>query len=794
MFKHIVVQSFRRILNDKTNSFLKIVGLSIGLSVALVITVFSVHELSYDNFHKDTSQIYRILNHQNSEMTWTTTPFILGNTIMDQIPEVVSNAKLCSLGTMNFKKENEMISETKVLATNSDFFEIFTFPVLHGDLKKFDNNSNGIILSKSMAHKYFGEYFPLDNIIEVELAGKTIELTVCAIMEDFPINSSIKADFIVNPYFGYRALVQKSISTSQTPITKDQMYNKSVFHTNYIKVSENTNKEELQKKINNLTQSIKFADFGYNFQLQAFSDMYFHSTEYVDNLNIEKGNLSLIVVLIIIGILILAIATINYINLTVAQIHIKNHFIAIRKICGALRKNLITQITFDSLIFTLITAPIALLLTFILLPVATNILGKDYQLSVFDSYVALAIIIGIIILVGLTSGFLIGLKTTSYNAIKTLKNQMTSASKFGLKKVLVIFQMVVSVCLITMVLFIQKQTKFSINKDLGFNTEHLLIINFNDLSIAPDYITFKEAIRNNSDIIEVSGSMWTPPNMNRMLLNLPKVNEPENTVSISGLFTDFNFEKTMGLKLIKGEFPNKEKGIFGLVVNESAVKELGLTRAVGEQTSFGQVVGVVKDFHISSTHNVIPPVMIVKNEGMVREMIVKTSGNHVLETIAYLKKKWKELGGKEDCELIFFDHKVQELYITDLKLSQLIMGSAILAILIAILGLAGLALFMIKQKTKEVGIRKVNGAKISEILILLNKDFVWWTVLSVFIATPIIYLIVSKWLEGFAYKTDISWWVFIIGGFVTLVTTVLTISMQTYMAARRNPIEALRYE
>ncbi|MBI9068025.1 MAG: ABC transporter permease [Salinivirgaceae bacterium] len=798
MIKYMLVQSFRRILNDKANSLLKLVGLTISLSLAFVITVFSVHELSYDNFHANADNIYRVVNKaESSDITWATTPFVLGETLLDNFPEIKENVHVFSINKISVKKGLAYIEENNVIAAEASFFNIFSYNLLHGDLELFAKTPNGLILSKSKAFKYFNNYYPVGELLTVDFEGELRDLVVCGIMEDFPKNSSLKTDIITNIDFGFDCLMKKYISSSENPPTKEELktaWNMGVFFTNFIMVENSTSIINLQNKIANLSQQVENLSSDYNFKLQPLSDIYFNSNAYADNLNLEKGSKALILILILLGFLILLIASINYINLTVAQIFVKNHFIAIRKVCGARRRNLISQITIDSIVFIFLTVPVALLLTFVLLPIALNVLGKEYQLLVFDNGLPIIIIIGLVILIGAASGFLIGLRTTSYNAIKSLKNQMLSSGNFGFRKVLVIFQMVVSVCLITLVLFIYKQTNYSVNKDLGFNKEHLLIINFNSQDKAPNYLSFKQAIKSNPNISNVSGSMFTPPHISIMSLTLPKVNEPEKIIGISGLFTDYNFENTLGLELLKGAFPDKEKGINGVVVNELAARELGLTSAVGEQTSFGEVVGVVKNFHISSTHNLIPPVMIVKNQGMVREMIIKTSGSQVFETIGYLKKTWSELGGKGACEVSFFDTKVQELYIADMKFARLIMGCAILAILIAVLGLVGLALFMIKQKIKEVGIRKVNGAKVSEILALLNKDFIVWTIISFFIALPLIYLLVNKWLEGFAYKTAMSWWIFVLGGLITLVFTILTISLQTFRAARQNPIEALRYE
>jgi putative ABC transport system permease protein len=309
-----------------------------------------------------------------------------------------------------------------------------------------------------------------------------------------------------------------------------------------------------------------------------------------------------------------------------------------------------------------------------------------------------------------------------------------------------------------------------------------------------NYDLFKEKIKENPDILAVSGALWVPPHRSKMNMSIPKVDEPDKMVTVNGDFADYHFAETMGLKILRGSDFDEKLHTSGVLVNESLIRVLGLKEVIGEETAFGTVVGVVSDFNMYSIHEVIPPMIIGLNPSMHREMAIRIRTENLQNTLDYLRKTWKSTGATTPFGFEFTDDILKNMYASDIRFSKIIGMMAFVAILIASLGLFGLSLLISRQKTKEIGIRKVNGAKISEVMTLLNKDFVVCVGIAFAAATPIAWWTMHTWLESFAYRTSLSWWIFALSGALALGIALLTVSWQSWKAAVRNPVEALRYE
>jgi len=386
---------------------------------------------------------------------------------------------------------------------------------------------------------------------------------------------------------------------------------------------------------------------------------------------------------------------------------------------------------------------------------------------------------------------LVSLRFSSFNLVEILKGHKTATNhKFSLRKAMVVFQITVFIALTATMILVQKQVNYAFKKDLGFAKEGLVRIPLGD----HNYELFKQEIRKNPNILDVSGALWIPPHKGKMYLTIPKVDNPNEIVKLNGLFVDSRFAETMGMKITMGSDFKEGANNNGVLVNESAIKALGLKEIIGEQTAFGPIIGVVNDFNMYSLHEAVAPMLIGYNPGMCREIAVKISATNIPATIDFLKKTWNSTKGTTPFDFDFTNDILNQLYDSDIRFSKTIGLLAIIAIAIASLGLFGLSLFMGRQRTKEIGVRKVNGAKVSEILVLLNKDFVFWVAIAFAVATPLAYFAMNKWLESFAYKTGLSWWIFALAGLLALGIALLTVSWQSWKAATRNPVEALRYE
>ena len=565
-----------------------------------------------------------------------------------------------------------------------------------------------------------------------------------------------------------------------------------MFHTNYLKLKNETPVEAFEKKLSQLGIDHSTENNKLSLSLQPLADIYFGSSKIIDNNAGDRGNLPMLYILGIVGILILIIACINYLNLAAAQAMTQAKGFAVRKVCGAAQNSLVVQMMLESSLISILALPFALILAYFSLPEISLMLGKTYSLTHTNLLIlGIAILLLITVFTGALSGMLVSLRSSAFDLIKILKgHKVASSGRYSTRKAMVVFQITVFIALMASMILVQKQINYAFKKDLGFVKEGLVRIPLGD----HNYKLFKQEIRKNPNILNVSGALWIPPHKGKMNLSIPKVDNPNELVKLNGLFVDANFAETMGLKITMGTDFEEGANNNGVLVNESAIQALGLKDVIGEQTAFGPIIGVVNDFNMYSIHEAIAPMLIGYNPAMCREIAIKMNTKDIPATIDFLKKTWNSTGGTTPFDFDFTNDTLNQLYDSDIRFSKTIGLLAIIAIAIASLGLFGLSLFMSRQRTKEIGIRKVNGARISEVLLMLNRDFVKWVAIAFVIATPIAYFAMNKWLENFAYKTELSWWIFALAGLLALGIALLTVSFQSYKAATKNPIESLRYE
>ena len=793
-FKNNLLISFRHLKTDKTNSLISISGLILGLGIVAVVLVFVLNELNYDSSFAHKNRIYRVLNfNENDNNTWANTPFVIGVEAKNNFAEVESYTHQYNMGNIEVRRNNEFISEPEALSTESSFFDIFGIKLLQGSLDGFDETGRKILLGKKTAEKYFGNENPVGQVLQIRYKGIEVPMEVAAVFEDFPQNTSIKASLITSIDFGLEHLAANLTTNAEVP--DEQSFREAwtgVFFTNYLLLNNEIDLEAFESKLQQFAVKYTTENIKFSLSLQPLSDIYFGSEKIVDNNRIDAGNLSMLYVLGFIGVLILIIASINYLNLASAKAMSQVKTIAVRKVCGAFKKDIISQMVFDSALIALIALPFAVLVAKVSLPFLSEMLGKDYNLAVGNQLRWGILILALITLAtGMLSGSMVALKSTRFKVVNILKgNKTENRNKHYTRKSLVIFQIAVFIALIASMFLVQKQVRYAFSKDLGFAKEGLIRVPLGDHDLA----LFKQEISKNPNVLSASGTLWMPPSNNKMYMTIPKVSNHKELVRVNGLFVDYNFAETMGMKIIMGSDFNAEKNNSGVLVNESAIETMGLTDVLGEQTALGTVVGVVSDFNMYSLHEAIAPMIIGLNPGMSQNIAIRMGTENLPETIKFLEDTWKDTGGTTAFSFEFTDDVLNDLYDSDIRFSKTIGLLAIVAIVIASLGLFGLSLLMSKQRIKEIGVRKVNGAKISEVLAMLNKDFVKWVVIAFVIATPVAYYAMNKWLENFAYKTSLSWWIFALSGLLALGIALLTVSFQSWKAATKNPIESLRYE
>lgn len=785
---------FRHLKADKANTLISLAGLILGLGIVTVVLVFILNEFSYNYSFANRDRIYRVLNYdKNTNTTWAKTPFIIGETAKNNFAEVENFLHIYNVGDLEVKQNMEFIHEPNMLCTESKFFNMLGVKIIQGNLDDFDETDRKILLSQKLSKKYFGNEDPIGKQINIRCKSKEFPMEVVAVYADIPNNSTIKASLIASIDFGMKNLADALITDGSVPSENEfrQEWN-GTFFTNFLLLKKGADEKVLETKLQELGQKNSEENYPLSLSLQPFSDIYFGSEKIVDNFNNNQGNWSMLFLFGIIGLLILIVASINYLNLASAKVMTQLKNIAVRKVCGAGQKSIVGQIILESTLITLIALPFAIMVAKFSLPLVSRMLGKGYTIEMTNQMaISLATLFFISLGTGILAGLLIAAKTSRFNLVDTLKgNKSNNVDKNYARKGLVVFQFSVFIVLIAFTLAVQKQVHYAFNKNLGFEKEGLISVPLGDHNLE----LFKQEILKNPNVLSASGTIWMPPTNNKIYASIPKVDDPNEKVKMNALFVDYGFAHTMGMKIIMGSDFDREKNNSGVLINELAIKVLGLKDVLGEQTAFGKVVGVVSNFNMFSLREAITPMIIELNPGMSRDIAIRLRTENMPETIDFLKKTWTATGGTTAFNFRFTDDILKNMYESDIRFSRTIGLLAAIAIAIACLGLFGLSLLIGKQRTKEIGIRKINGARISEIMLMLNKDFVKWVAIAFVVATPIAWYVMHLWLENFAYKTSLSWWIFALAGLLALGIALLTVSWQSWRAATCNPVETLRYE
>ncbi len=773
---------FRGLRKRKLTTFINLFGFSIGLTLIMFIAVYLKNELKADKFHQNINSIYRIDSELESR-TYPLTAATMADWLKDNFPAVKESARMFSpyyksLYYVTIGDQSFEIS--KPVFVDSAFFDIFSFPVKVGRITNDFNTTNAVVLTEPLAEKLFGEDNPVGKTIKY--CGKN-SLTVMAVLKTLPDNSSMNFELLL-PFASFNDYNDFNL----------QSWDRLTYQT-FITTGNKTGL--LTSQVN---QKIKeqFPDKKFTYKLISLKDIHFSSHSEYDNIFRHESKTSVYIFLMV-AIAILVIAIINFLNLSIATSSLRVQENIIRKIEGASRWQLSLQFIFEAVFISFTASLFTIAFVELLFPVFNHLLDSPLSQSQVRQpwfYISLATI-------SLATGFLSGL----YPAVKfshiaenvSLNNK--SILKPGARKwnnLLQVFQFTTSIALIIVTVFIVKQMNFIQNRPLGFNEEQVLYLRLND-----ELIQQKDAVLNKLENIPGIASASTcdfvpgqPYSQRTLKLN---VDGEDKTLQIYHTRVSKDYLKTLGLKLIQGrDFHKVSKADeYNFIVNETFVKDYELIDPLETSMNGGTIIGIVKDFNFNSLHQSVGPLSIrLVNESqttmMIRTDIAEKQGIPAL--ISNIKNQIAEIVPGAYVEIKFLNDQIQFQYIKETKSKKLLCYFSFFAILISVMGLFGLVMLTTNQRKKEIGIRKINGAKVSEILTLLIKDFVKWVIIAFVIATPIAWYTMNKWLENFAYKTSLSWWVFALAGLLVLVIALLTVSWQSWLVATRNPVEALRYE
>ncbi len=781
------IRNFRK---QKLFSLVNLFGLTLGIVASSLIMIYVQGELSYDRFNKHADQIFRVYLSQNfdgKESDWTQTPAPLAAFLQGKFPAISNTVRITkvSKGLMSYG-ENNFFEENFILADPS-VFDVFTFPLISGNPHSVLNGPNSVVLTQSAAKKYFGNTNPLGKTIRY---NRNTNLTVSGIMKDVPENSHLHFSLI------------GSMSTAKNIFRDDFLVNpmNTVVFT-YLLIHPGVNMDQFIQVFGK--SAIEFfggMDMGNSLHVQPLNSIHLHSDkggEFKSN-----GDIRTIYVLIIIALLILVIACINYINLSFSANAQRATELGVRKVMGAGTAQLIWLYLSEVIMLTGISIVAAAVIIRLLLPWFSGLAGTELNDAILGNNF-LAILGLLFLFIVLITGPLSGWMVSRQKAVLLFrKSERKGKTRIGMQGLLVLFQFGVSIILIMTTLLVYRQMNFVRNSNLGFSKEELMIVPLNDLNIKAKIQSFKQELLTNPNILSASASSDLPGELKWVTsINYEGQIEPDK-IPMTYLEVDKDFIATYGIQLKNGYKPGDTACPYNgtqYLLNETATRKLGWKQPLGKTFSTyngkqGTVTGIINDFHFKSLHENMEPLVLYIYESRYNFLALKLATHDVRNTVSFVQQQWKKIAPDSPCEYFFYDSYYDQLYKKEARFGQIILIFSLVAILIACLGIFGLAAFTAENRTKEIGIRKINGAKISEVMLLLNKDFVKWVIIAFIVATPIAWYAMHKWLENFAYKTELSWWIFALAGIIALTIALLTVSIQSWKAATRNPVEALKYE
>ncbi len=775
MLKNYFKITWRNIKNNKIYSFINIMGLAVGMACCILILLWVKDELSYDKFHENYSDIFQT-NPELQGTKYSSNPLALAKTFKNQYPEVRQITRYCNRYWL-IKHGDNIYNESGGLV-DDDFLKIFTFPLLKGNPETVFASRESIVITERAAFKYFGNQDPIGKSL---LINNDLELIVTGVLKDVPKNSHLQFDFL--------APMKLTGERGETSWSYEAR--------TYALLEKNVSLKDFADKISGfIMEHDKRTNQKVVLHIRPLSKVHLYSLNGTDPI-------LYIYIFLAIAAAVLIIACINFINLSTARSNTRAKEIGMRKVVGAERTDIIKQFIGESFILSLIALVISITLVYLFLPAFNTLAQKQMTLDVFSSASVWLLLAGLILFTGLAAGSYPAFMLSSFKPVDTLRRGklQSGAGGFVLRKALVIAQFTATIVLIIGTLVMHKQLNYIRNKDIGLDREHVVAVSMNR-ELRGSYKSFKNEIKQNSHIINVSAARRYPTNIGHMNPVYWEGKGPENYVTMTDASVDYDYFETLGMEIIQGrsfseEYPTDRENY---ILNEEALRITGLESPIGKMFSCwedeGKIIGIVKNFHESSLHNEIEPVIFTLSQrhGSHSFIFVKITPTDIPGTLAFLKNKAAQFAPNNLFEYRFLDDVFDSQYQSDERRGDIFKYFTILAIFISCLGLFGMASFTAEQRTKEIGIRKVLGASVSNIMGLISKEFLVLLCVSTVIAWPVAYYLMERLLRSYAYRTSLSLWIFIISGLTAVLVALLTVCVKIVRAARANPVDSLRYE
>jgi len=791
MIRNYFKTAWRSIWKNRTTSSINIAGLSIGMTASVLILLWVQNETSFDNYHGDKNRIYRLTTRlPQLSWVWETTPLLLADAVKNEVPGIEKVTRLSTNYQPVFNIKGNLFYGKGCAYVDNDWFSMFHYDFIQGNATAFNENPFSIILTASEAKKYFGSNNVVGQLIRID----TMNCKVSGVVADAPANSS----------FQYKSFMPISALLINPEIrANDEQWGNDNYIT-FIKIIQGSNPAAISRQITDVRKKKSGGDDLALMDMISLQNMHFESE--ITNSIFIYGNRNTVYIFSFLGFLLLLIACINYVNLTTAKASLRAKEVSIRKITGASRLNLFLQFVAESVVISVLSLFVTLILIQVCLPVFNQLTGRTFALP--PGSAALWKVLTITLLsVLLLNSIYPALLLSSFKPLNVFRgNTVLKVKDSTFRKGLVVVQFTISVILIAGTIIIYRQMQFIQNNNPGYNRSQVISFvlppTINQAERKSLMATIKQELLSQSSIETVATSNQPVVDIGSMCSECADWTGRDTSYKpkIVQLSADADFQKTMQLQMKEGRwFNDNTSAKEGFILNETAVKDFKLKEPViGQQFIFrgdtSQVIGIVKDFYYKSMHEKMGPVVVFNDPQWRNNFVVRTGAKSAAAGLSTIRKIWKKYIPGTPLEYSFLDDTFNNLYKEDQQSSFLVLVFAVIAVVISALGLFSLAAFAAEQRTKEIGIRKVLGATVAGIATLLSKDFVKLVCIAILIASPIAWWAMNKWIQNFAYRINISWWIFLTAGFIAVMIALITVSFQAIKAAMANPVKSLRTE
>jgi putative ABC transport system permease protein len=787
MLKNLIKTAFRHILKHSGYSFLNILGLTLGITSAIFLIIYVSDEISYDRYHEKADRIYRVsstIKEPDDAFTWIVAQIPFGPAVAHDYPEVEAVVRFINMPRALYKFENKEFNEENFYYVDSTMFDVFSYKVLKGEVKSALLAPKKIILTEKIANKYFGKTDPIGKTLTT--GTDTYEVT--AVIQNVPTNS----------HFRFDALAARN----NLPKNIGSWGNFGVY--TYLLFPEKFDVKAFEKKIEGMYDAYMKTIFGalkitIKYNLEPITKIHLYSTNAGEPE--PTGSVTYVYIFAVVALFLVLIAAMNYMNLATARSTRRAREVGLRKVVGSRRGPLILQFLSESVVFTLISLVISIIIIMALLPKFNLLAAKSFNLQILYSPTVILTLLGVIIIVGIFGGSYPAFFLSRFAPVTVLKGEITQGSAGSLfRKILVVLQFFVSVIMIICTLVVFRQLKFMKTMDQGFDQTNVVGLQLND-GMVRKYPVLKQVLAENTDIKYVTSTNTSVGEGSGKVIFSVETDQGMSNRGVNFAVVDHDFIETLGIKMDKGRDFDRDMPsdtLTGVVVNETFVKRMSWAEPIGKKVTLGnfvngRVIGVMKDYHQTGMYNGVQSLLLVYRP-LNNNIYIKMSGNETAKTLAFIEAKWKEIFPDQPFTYEYLTDRFNRQFQADEKRGLIFTIFTILAILIACLGLFGLASYMVEQRTKEIGIRKVFGADEKTILGLISRDFLLLVSIGILIAIPVSYLIMSKWLEKYVYRTNIGAMVLVLAALLTIIITFATISFKAYQASIMNPSRALKTE